>query len=131
MSIESTLAERGERYGSFEHHAQIAQDLQDVMRKAEGWTKLKADQKQALQVIADKIARMLNGDPNYRDNWHDIVGYAKLVDDRLLNEQSASDGFDEARADAIGQNGNEGEHYQLTNNPLFQGFRITPNRSNP
>lgn len=131
MSIESTLAERGERYGSFEHHAQIAQDLQDVMRNADGWNKLAADQKQALQVIADKIARMLNGDPNYRDNWHDIVGYAKLVDDRLLSEQTTLDGFDEERADAIGQNGNGGEHYHLTNNPIFRDCRITPSRNNP
>jgi hypothetical protein len=84
--VQQTLSERGERYGSFEYHAAIAQDLQDVMRNAnygKGWNNLAADQRQALTVIADKIARMLNGDPNYRDNWHDIVGYAKLVDDRM------------------------------------------------
>jgi len=57
------------------------------MRKCEGWDMLAPDQKQALTVISDKIARMLNGQPDYRDNWHDIVGYAKLVDDRLaLND---------------------------------------------
>jgi hypothetical protein len=83
MTIESTLAERGGRYGAFTHHAEIAQDLQDRMRQEAGWQALAADQKQALTVIADKIARMLNGDANYRDNWHDIVGYAKLVDDRM------------------------------------------------
>lgn len=87
MSIEKTLAERGERYGSFEHHALIAQNLQDVMRNTDGWKNLDADQKQALTVIADKIARMLNGNPEYRDNWHDIVGYAKLVDDRMLRDE--------------------------------------------
>lgn len=81
--IDATLAERGARYGQFIHHAVIAQDLQDAMRRASGWSKLAADQKQALSVIADKIARMLNGDPDYLDNWHDIIGYAKLVEDRL------------------------------------------------
>src|SRR5690606_10084595 len=30
-----------------------------------------------------KIARILIGDPNYADNWHDIQGYAKLVEERL------------------------------------------------
>lgn len=84
--IEKTLKERGNRYGSFVDHAKIAQALQDTMRGSEGWGALAADQKQALTVIADKIARMLNGQPNYRDNWHDIVGYAKLVDDRLADE---------------------------------------------
>lgn len=87
-SIEATLAERGARYGSFVHHAETAQALQDDMRGAHGWDKLAPDQKQALSVIADKIARMLNGDPNYIDNWHDIIGYAKLVEDRLKLEQS-------------------------------------------
>ncbi|QJD55157.1 hypothetical protein Psm1vBMR14_gp05 [Pseudomonas phage MR14] len=82
-SIESTLQERGDRYGSFEHHAKIAQDLQRVMHAEAGWAKLADDQRQALTVIMDKVARMLNGDPAYRDNWHDIVGYAKLVDDRM------------------------------------------------
>lgn len=81
--IRDTLAERGSRYGSFEEHARIAQSLQDLMRAEPGWAALAHDQRQALTVIADKIARMLNGDPDYRDNWHDIVGYAKLVDDRM------------------------------------------------
>lgn len=85
-NIEMTLKERGDRYGSFEDHAKIAQALQDVMRGEDGWDYLAADQKQALTVICDKIARILNGDPKYRDNWHDIVGYAKLVDDRMARD---------------------------------------------
>jgi hypothetical protein len=82
-SIESTLKERGARYGAFHEHAKIAQALKDAMWHTDGWTRLAADQKQALEVIADKVARVLNGDPTYHDNWHDIVGYAKLVADRL------------------------------------------------
>lgn len=87
MTIEKTLAERGNRYGSFQDHANISQALQDVMRSEAGWGRLAPDQRQALTVIADKIARMLNGDPTYRDNWHDIVGYAKLVDDRMAADE--------------------------------------------
>ena len=89
MTIEATLAERGTRYGKFADHAVIAQNLQDVMRDTGGWAKLAADQKQALTVIADKVARMLNGDPNYIDNWHDIIGYSKLVEMRLVMEDAA------------------------------------------
>lgn len=33
-------------------------------------------------MIAHKIGRILNGDPNYRDSWDDIAGYAKLAADR-------------------------------------------------
>lgn len=85
-NIDTTLAERGARYGQFKEHAAIAQSIQDAMRAPAGWTKLAADQKQALTVFADKIARMLNGDPDYLDNWHDIIGYAKLVETRLIED---------------------------------------------
>lgn len=83
MSVEATLAERGRRYGDFADHARIAQDLQDAMRYKTNWGGLSPVQKQALTVIADKIARILSGDPNYGDNWHDIQGYARLVEERL------------------------------------------------
>ncbi len=83
MDIDKTLAERAARYGAFLDHAVIAQGLKDVMWHAPQWGRLEPDQKQALEVIADKIARILNGDPNYVDNWHDIIGYAKLVENRL------------------------------------------------
>lgn len=53
-----------------------------------GWSRLAPDQAQALDTIADKIARILNGDPNYDDNWRDIAGYATLVLKRLEAEQS-------------------------------------------
>lgn len=81
-AVEKTLAERGARYGDFTDHAIIAQNLQTIMRESDGWTRLTPDKRQALTVIADKIARILNGDPNYRDNWHDIQGYAKLAEER-------------------------------------------------
>lgn len=95
MSIESTLAERGNRYGDFTDHADLAQGIQFRMQKfclkadndvgfIEPWKdRLNNVQRQALTVISDKIARILSGDPNYADNWHDIQGYAKLVEDRL------------------------------------------------
>lgn len=83
--IESTLAERGQRYGDFTDHARICQNIKGVMMfdPASKWGKLSNVQKQALEVIADKVARILSGDPDYADNWHDIQGYAKLVEDRL------------------------------------------------
>lgn len=86
--VNKTLNERGTRYGDFTHHARICQELKHVMmeRSGGGWYRLNSVQKQALDVIADKIARILSGDPNYADNWHDIQGYAKLVEDRLPKE---------------------------------------------
>lgn len=83
MSIERTLAERGAIYGDFYDHSMIAVALKDVMRATPGWRKLACNQMHALDTIADKIARILNGNPDYIDNWHDIAGYATLVELRL------------------------------------------------
>lgn len=81
--IAATLAERGGRYGIFAEQALIEQTLMNTMRSTPGWVKLASDQKSALEMIAVKVARILNGDPNYHDNWHDIIGYAKLIADRV------------------------------------------------
>lgn len=87
--ISATLAQRGGRYGQFKDHAKIAQGVQDVLRAAPNWNKLDPDMRQALSVIADKMARILNGDPYYSDSWHDIQGYSKLVEDRIKKERGA------------------------------------------
>lgn len=86
--VSATLAERGGRYGKFIDHSQISQGMQDVMRAAPNWDKLDVDMRQALTTIVDKIARILNGDPYYDDSWHDISGYATLVERRLLEEKA-------------------------------------------
>lgn len=85
--IDSTLDERGKRYGKFTGHAEITQRLKDAMRAAPKWSQLKPDQMEALEMVQHKIGRILNGDHDYHDSWHDIVGYAKLVADRLEGVQ--------------------------------------------
>lgn len=89
MSIDNTLAERGTRYGEFPDHAAITQGLKDTMQGRLGWLKLADDQKEALEMVAHKIGRIINGDPNYIDSWTDIIGYTRLVEKRLIDEQEA------------------------------------------
>lgn len=81
--INATLQERGSRYGVFADQACIAQNIKTAMRNSPNWSSLAPDQKEALELIANKAGRILNGDPNYDDSWVDIAGYAKLVADRL------------------------------------------------
>jgi hypothetical protein len=82
-TIAKTLKERGTRYGAFAEHARIAQAMKDEMRKSRNWNSLSADKKEALEMVCHKVARILNGDPEYHDSWHDIIGYTKLVADTL------------------------------------------------
>jgi hypothetical protein len=83
--INETLDEREQRYGSFQEFANIEQRLKEPMQLSKAWGNLKPSQRSALEMIQHKIARILNGDPNYADNWHDIAGYATLVERTLTD----------------------------------------------
>lgn len=86
MNTDTILKERGTRYGKFIDQTRIIDDLMETMRLA-GLDDLETDQKESLHQIAVKISRILNGDPNYVDNWDDIAGYAELVSKRLKGEE--------------------------------------------
>ena len=77
------LTERGKRYGKFKDHAEVTQQLKHVIFGFNPVLRMEADQKEALEMIAHKIGRIINGDPDYADSWVDIAGYAQLVADRL------------------------------------------------
>ena len=80
-NVSQTLKERGKKYGDFTTHAQITQELKDVVKNYDG--NLSPIHKEALDMIMHKVGRILNGDPNYADSWHDIAGYAQLVEERV------------------------------------------------
>jgi hypothetical protein len=88
--IHAVLEERGKQYGDFYDHAMITQHLKGIIRQHLQVVKKDLDvgQQEALDMIAHKIGRIVNGNPNYIDSWVDIVGYAQLVVDRLRNEKA-------------------------------------------
>ncbi len=83
MSIQAVLADRGSRYGEFTDHARITQAIKRAMADSPNWSSLPDDMREALEMIAHKAGRILNGDPLYLDSWVDIVGYTQLVVNRL------------------------------------------------
>jgi hypothetical protein len=85
VKIDDILDERGKKYGSYLEQTKIREQLTRVMDGALRDRKktMESDQNDALIMIAVKISRIVNGDPNYPDNWRDIAGYATLVADRL------------------------------------------------
>jgi hypothetical protein len=84
--LRQILTERGESHGSLMGHARICQRMKDQMREVEGWNRLSADQRESLDMVMHKIARILNGNPDVVDHWIDIAGYSQLVADRLDRE---------------------------------------------
>lgn len=77
--IEDVLKERGKRYGEFDEHARITQGIKALMVSGRSWLDCSASQREALDMIAHKIGRIVNGDPSYLDSWVDIGGYNALV----------------------------------------------------
>lgn len=82
-NINSILAERGSRYGDFADHATITQNIKEAMRHSPNWAKLPNDMKEALEMVAHKVGRILNGQFDYKDSWTDGAGYFTLIANKL------------------------------------------------
>lgn len=82
MTLQKTLKARQKTHGNFQTHAVISQQLKSVLAQ-HNVNELAPDQVEALEMICHKIARILNGNPDTHDHWHDIAGYSTLVADRL------------------------------------------------
>lgn len=83
METKDLLAERGKTHGDYAIHAAVTQHIKRAMHHYPGWDRLADVHKEALEMIAHKIGRIIAGNPNHKDHWDDIAGYAKLVSDRL------------------------------------------------
>jgi hypothetical protein len=83
--VDKVLDERGDNYGVFMQNADTAIKIKGAMHNAIARNDLHLfpDQLLALDMIAVKISRIVNGNPVHRDSWIDIAGYATLVADRL------------------------------------------------
>lgn len=82
MNIESTIKDRAKKYGDFKDYALTENLLNRIIKDG-----LPEVQAAALRMIFCKISRIVTGDPNYIDNWHDIAGYAQIVERHLKGEK--------------------------------------------
>ena len=86
--IDDILAARQKTHGDFTVHARITQNIKIAMVNDDGVDifKLSDSQREALEMIAHKIGRIMAGDPNHADHWADIAGYATLVERQLTRD---------------------------------------------
>jgi hypothetical protein len=85
-NVYDVLSQRAQTHGHFPEHAQITQDIKLTMIHARNWNVLTAPQREALEMIAHKIGRILAGDPNMNDHWDDAAGYATLASQAITLE---------------------------------------------
>lgn len=76
--ITELLVKRDKTHGPFPDQAATTQSLKYLIRHHPKWDDLNDMQRESLEMIAHKIARILAGDPNEPDHWNDIAGYAML-----------------------------------------------------
>jgi hypothetical protein len=78
------LVEREFTHGNFSATALIAQRFKDVARNTPNWGSNLTDiQRESLEAIFTKLARILSGNPHHLDHWRDIEGQAHLVSETL------------------------------------------------
>lgn len=77
--IQSTLNDREAKYGDFGELAKAIQAYKSAIRHAPSWPKMTSVQREAAEMIATKLCRIVYGDPLHFDSWYDISGYATLA----------------------------------------------------
>ena len=77
-STKSLIVEREKTHGSFDQNATTSQQLKAIFRAQPNYKELCPCHKEALDMIASKIGRILAGQAEFPDHWDDIAGYAHL-----------------------------------------------------
>lgn len=86
--VSSTLASRGKSHGDFQDNGKVMQHFKAIARQQDGWYALAPHQAEAIDMILHKLGRILCGNPNFADHWHDIAGYATLVENIITTGKS-------------------------------------------
>lgn len=81
--INALLAEREATHGDFRAVAQTAQILKDVLRTAPSFDRMEHVQREAVEAICGKLARIACGNAFSAEHWEDVAGYARLVENWL------------------------------------------------
>ena len=86
----SILKERQKTHGEYANLAFVAQSLKNVLRDAPNFNSLSPIQRESVELICTKLARIVNGNADERDHWVDISGYADLVVFNSKDKKTAS-----------------------------------------
>ncbi len=76
------LATRQTTHGSFEDNAILSQKLKATVHSVPGWNALTDIEREAIDMICLKFSRILSGKSMEKQHWEDVVGYAKLVEEK-------------------------------------------------
>ena len=92
MEIKETLSTREGQYGEYRVVSEISQNIKAIIKDSPNYKLMPTYMKESLDMIANKMARILNGNYYLNDSWHDIGGYAALV--VMTNEDNERDKYE-------------------------------------
>lgn len=79
MTTEELLNERSKTHGDWANQSGVAQSLKSVLHSVPGYNdRLTLAQREALEMVCTKMARIVCGNPNEPDHWNDGAGYFTL-----------------------------------------------------
>ena len=84
MTVDQTLQDRNGTHGDYKEQAAMGEAIREVMMQGKNWGALTTSQRDCLIMVSVKISRILTGDQNHVDSWHDMQGYPRLVEKDLL-----------------------------------------------
>ena len=79
VNAAALIETRGQTHGSFADNARNGQFLRDYYRQQPSWASMPAVHREALDMIACKLSRILSGQSMHEDHWRDVQGYAALA----------------------------------------------------
>jgi hypothetical protein len=92
MEINETLSTREGQYGQYRVVSDISQNIKSIIKDSPNYKAMPTYMRESLDMIANKMARILNGNYYLNDSWHDIGGYAALV--VMTNEDMEKDKYE-------------------------------------
>lgn len=87
---QDVLQQRGSKYGPYSANSSTTQGIMELLMAAPNWKNQPQFNREALHMIAHKMARVVCGDPYHADNFVDIAGYAELARKEILSCHSPS-----------------------------------------
>ncbi len=87
----AVLDHRGNTHGDFEHGAVISQRLKCALAAGASWDAMDVVQREALEAVVGKLARIVAGDPYFLDHYRDVIGYTQLAMNYTAKQSQATD----------------------------------------
>lgn len=75
---QAVIEERAKIRGDFREQARVSQNLKRMLHDARG-QQLSDEQRECLEHMLEKMARIVTGDPDEVDAWRDLIGYPTLI----------------------------------------------------